>query len=202
MSILVRPYRPSDRGMLRACATQLQDSMVQIDPWKLTTRTDDHASVYSAHVLEKVRRFHGFILIAEVDRQPVGACVGWVEPASRVVRTETRPTRAGYVSDLVVLKPWRGKGIGSRLLRAAETRFRRDGCDAIGLGVFYPNTGARRLYRKSGYSPRGMYLMKRLARPPTTWTKALKRGKVEGARRAVARRPSPRRPPASAAKTR
>lgn len=46
---------------------------------------------------------------------------------------------------------WRGKGIGHRLLAAADEEARRSGCTFLELSVDAENPGARRLYASIGF---------------------------------------------------
>jgi ribosomal protein S18 acetylase RimI-like enzyme len=169
MRVTIRDYRPSDRGHLARILGSLQDYLVGLDPWHRVARTRDHSSKVVPHRLRAIRRNAGFILVAVADGVPVGVVVGWIRRFTAIERTEDAPTRMGFVPDLAVLPGWRGKGIGTKLLSAAERRFRQANCDQIGLGVFPPNRGARRLYRRRGYSVRGMWLVKRIGPPLSRW---------------------------------
>jgi ribosomal protein S18 acetylase RimI-like enzyme len=57
-----------------------------------------------------------------------------------------------YLSALAVLPPYRGQGLGSRLLAAARERARRLGCPALSLICFAQNEGAKRLYEREGFT--------------------------------------------------
>lgn len=57
-----------------------------------------------------------------------------------------------YVNVLAAYPEFRGKGIGARLLRLAETLANDAGCRALSIIVSDANTGARRLYERCGYS--------------------------------------------------
>ncbi len=47
---------------------------------------------------------------------------------------------------------WRGRGVGHRLLAAAEEEARRAGCAFLELSVDEDNPGARRLYAGEGFA--------------------------------------------------
>jgi ribosomal protein S18 acetylase RimI-like enzyme len=186
MKVTIRTYRPSDRTHLTRCLESLQDHLVKLDPWHRVARTPAFGATIVPNRLREVRRHRGFILVAVADRHPAGALVGWIRPVGPVERTEDLPTRMGFIPELAVLPEWRGKGIGTELLLTAERRFRRQGCDQIGLGVFPPNRGARRLYRRHEYAERGMWLVKQLGPPLKEWPTPVKRRR---ARRSRAMRP-------------
>ena len=60
----------------------------------------------------------------------------------------------GYVQSVCVLPAWRGRGLGSELMRFAEERILRESPNVF-LCVSSFNTEARRLYLRLGYEPVG-----------------------------------------------
>ncbi len=67
-----------------------------------------------------------------------------------VMLGEMLPDR-GWVNDLAVRRPWRGRGLGEALLRHAFGAFYRRGLRTVALGVDSQNlTGATRLYERVG----------------------------------------------------
>ena len=68
---------------------------------------------------------------------------------------------AGLIDDLMVRKPWRGRGLGSALLREVFGRLHARGYDDVFLGVDAQNaTGAVRVYERAGmrvWRRHGMY---------------------------------------------
>ena len=71
------------------------------------------------------------------------------EIAGQVVGVRRGP--AGYIGDVAVLKPWRGRGLALALLLEEFARFHALGYDDVYLFVDAQNpTGAVRLYEKAG----------------------------------------------------
>lgn len=56
-----------------------------------------------------------------------------------------------YISNLAVYPPYRGQGIGEKLLRNAETTARTHNCRQVTLDVEQENTAALRFYQRLGY---------------------------------------------------
>jgi len=170
VTVRIRPYRPSDRDVLHRCFVELRDRETRADPGVLSGRTPRSDRRYTSLMMRRYREHRGFVLVAEMEGVPAGFVAGWVhrysgsDTYSRLERLLHRSDRRGHVSELLVLERFRRKGLGTRLLRAAEERFRKGGCDVIELDVDGRNWRARRLYRHAGYVPRSLGLAKRLRR--------------------------------------
>lgn len=83
------------------------------------------------------------MLVADVNGFPVGQV--WVDFVRRAADS------MGTIWALRVLPPLQGKGIGTRLLAAAERVIRARGREAAEIGVEKDNPGARRVYERAGY---------------------------------------------------
>ncbi len=86
------------------------------------------------------------VLLAIHDRRVVGA----------LLLLFRRGARSGRLYSLAVASGQRGRGIGERLLRAAERAARRRGVGAVTLEVRCDNGAAQRLYERLGYQRCGM----------------------------------------------
>lgn len=81
------------------------------------------------------------VLVAVADAQMVAALVLLLRRNSRWAR----------IYSVVVADAWRGRGVGRRLIGAAERRARALDCEGISLEVRVDNAAARGLYRALGY---------------------------------------------------
>jgi ribosomal protein S18 acetylase RimI-like enzyme len=70
-----------------------------------------------------------------------------------------------YVGELVVAKDWEGRGVGRRLMRAAEDWAAGRGLPFITLETGEDNGPARGLYRALGFLGEGVRLTKPVAQP-------------------------------------
>lgn len=174
MRVAVRDYRASDRAHVARCLDSLGDHMVRLDPWHRLTRTPDQGRRFVTFALGRVRAKHGFLLVAEADGEPAGVAIAWIHIPTGLDRTLELPTRIGFVWGLAVLPAWRGRGIGARLLRECERRFRAAGCDQSTLGTLDHNRGALRFYAREGYEARVIGLGKQLGPPRHRWPSARK----------------------------
>lgn len=95
------------------------------------------------------------IHVARVDDTLVGFVMYTIE-GSTFDRSVTR----GVVQNLYVDPAYRGCGIGSRLLEAAESALNEAGADILGLEVMAHNERARAFYRRHGYDSHRLTLEK------------------------------------------
>ena len=90
------------------------------------------------------------VLVAEAG----GSMAGW----AALNTFNTRPAYQ-YVADLSIYlaRPWRGKGLGSRLLQALMPLAGELGYHKIVLSALPTNTAGMRLYERQGFTTVGIY---------------------------------------------
>jgi ribosomal protein S18 acetylase RimI-like enzyme len=91
-------------------------------------------------IQKKVARDADLFLVAEVDGRVVGSVIGGFDG------------RRGFVYHLAVAVPFRGQGIGSRLMDEVESRLRAKGCLKCYLLVAGDNVEAERYYEQRGWT--------------------------------------------------
>jgi ribosomal protein S18 acetylase RimI-like enzyme len=82
----------------------------------------------------------GDFLVAEEEGRLVGS-----------IYTEIRPEQRGYIGMLAVDPSQQRRGLGRRMMEAAEEHCRQKGCDVIDILVVNLRTELPPLYRKLGY---------------------------------------------------
>lgn len=61
------------------------------------------------------------------------------------------------IDEFFVVPQHRGLGLGAKMLAAAETQFRAEGCTNVSLQIGRSNEDARRFYRSHGFEDRAGY---------------------------------------------
>ena len=97
-------------------------------------------------LLDFVFRQSHVLLIAE----DAGGRIGFILLLDSMPDEVTRMPQA-FIAYMAVEPSHRGRGIGSRLLAAAEDEARRRGLPYMGLMVTEENAAARSLYERAGY---------------------------------------------------
>ena len=90
---------------------------------------------------KKLQRDPDLFLIAEADGVFIGTVIGGFDG------------RRGFVYHLAVADRYRGKGIGTSLLKEVEDRLRTKGCIRCFLFVTSDNDEAMRFYETQGWLP-------------------------------------------------
>ena len=99
-------------------------------------------------------------LVNDVDATPFlalaeGEAVGLI--VHRLRRRLNHATFEGWISDLVVGEPFRGRGVGRALVAAAMAEWRLRGGHQMQLEVGHDRTAARALYEAVGFENMGKY---------------------------------------------
>lgn len=102
-------------------------------------------------------------LVAEVGTAVVGSADVELRTPPRSSMLRRQP---GASVGVAVLAAWRGKGVGSRLMDAAEEWAREHGATRLLLDASAENTDAIRFYEeRHGYRLRGVLLTKEIGQP-------------------------------------
>ena len=142
------PAAPSDQPHLRAAIVELHEHERRLHNSRLPG--EETADAYLAWMLAKAQP-DGAVLVAEIGGAFAGFAAGWIAQ-DEVIEETPDSNRCGYISDVCVLPPFRGRGVASRLLEAVEARLRRSGVSRMRLSALAANAAARRVYERSGYT--------------------------------------------------
>ncbi len=157
-AFVVRDAGPQDRPDIVAAIVALQDAERKLSDTRLPGA--EVAEAYYDLLVEQLA--NGAMLVAEADGAFAGFIIGWIEQANEICETPDS-NRFGYVSDICVLEPFRGRGAAAVLLRALEQRLARYGVTRLRLNFLADNAPARTAYERAGYSPYEVRYEKRLA---------------------------------------
>src|SRR2546430_1543286 len=144
---ITREYRPEDAQYVEECFVELQDFLHRLEP---QVREGKAAKQYFDAMFARCADTHGKIFVAEVERRVVGFICLWGRVQSEELDEE--PSEYAYISDLVVLPAYRGRGLGRALLQKAEEHARLHGATTLKIESLAKNEVATTLYRNSGFS--------------------------------------------------
>jgi GNAT superfamily N-acetyltransferase len=146
MSLTIRAHTAADRQVLLGFIRELQEAERAMHDSRLPG--DEVAALCYERLLER----RAEILIAEIEGEPVGFVSGWLAEDDDLLQTpEWR--RHGWISDLFVAPPWRGRGIGQQLLQAIGDQLRRKGAKRLRICALAANGTAIAAFRRFGFAP-------------------------------------------------
>ncbi|HJY07501.1 MAG TPA: GNAT family N-acetyltransferase [Bryobacteraceae bacterium] len=157
-AITIRQAYERDWASLEACFDELQSFEHSIEANRAEPSLIRNA--YIRGLFDDCAKSAGAIFVAEMSNRVVGfVCVLSLLDSENIVE---RDREHAYVTDLVVLEPYRNAGIASELMRVAETHAFSSGARRLRVGVLAVNSGAHNLYRKLGYRDQEIVLEKTL----------------------------------------
>ena len=132
---------------------ELQEYIHNIDLEGYNILTDEFRDLYFSKTMDEIKKCNGKILLYDENNDIVGLVIGLIN--NDIEQTyEFKAPRRGRITELIVSKKIRGKGIGKQLLNAMEAYLKSIGCKDILLGVFAYNENAIKFYEKNGYHTR------------------------------------------------
>lgn len=159
----IRQYRQEDCDNVERLIVQLQETIASIDPFhRQKTGSDFDVKAYMKKTLERVEDECGAIFVAESDGKIVGCIIGCIPEPSEEDLLESHPVKEGMILELIVAEESRRSGLGSELMNAMETYFKKSGCIFVRVACFAPNVDAHRFYKKCGYGDRNIDMLKKL----------------------------------------
>ena len=142
LDVQVRPATEFDAAAVRALAGEL---VAGAAPWRPVAGVTAAAAAWVSDACRTgTDAEHTLLVAGDGD----GALLGF---AGVSVRRHFSGDRDAYLGELVVTPDARRRGVGSRLVRAAEEWAAGHGLDRLTLETGAANTPARRLYARLGY---------------------------------------------------
>jgi ribosomal protein S18 acetylase RimI-like enzyme len=156
-SVNIRPMCHADLEAIIDLQWQLNLFEDAVSHDRVTDRESARDCV--AHNLANIQREGGATLVAETT----GKIVGYLSLAFKQGEPFVHPHKRnhGYVQDIVVLAEHRGSGVAQLLLSEAERITRAAGLSGMALGMLVGNDTAERAYRRFGFAPHAVEMLKR-----------------------------------------
>lgn len=141
---------------------ELQEFIVSIDDWKLNILTPEYREKYYKKTINEAFFKDGKIYLAVENGEVLGLIAGFIEKYDEFDRIDYACPKTGKISELIVSKNARKKGVGKGLLEKMELFFKQENCEYVHIDVFEPNANALSFYEKNNYVTRVRNLSKKL----------------------------------------
>ena len=139
----------------------VKDLLVELEEYILTIDKDNLDQLHPEYRdkmaildLDEVKKYNGKCFIAVENDKVVGVIMGTIPPYDEYDYLDYKCPKRGEITELIVSKEVRSKGIGKLLMDRLEEYFKSVGCEYILVDVFAYNDNAIKFYEKDGYHSR------------------------------------------------
>ena len=147
---------------VRDLLVELEEYIISIDEDELDQLHPEYREKMAILDLEEVREQNGKCYLALEENKVLGLVMGTIPPYDEYDYLDYKCPNLGEVTELVVSKNARGKGVGQELMKHIENYLKSQGCEYIVIDVFAYNKSAINFYDKQGYHPRMHINIKKL----------------------------------------
>ena len=152
---MIVEYNKKYDEQIKDLLLELQEHLVKLDKEGFNIASEEYREKYFEKTMEAIENNEGKILLYEDKEQIVGLIVGIVNN-EKTIRYDFNAPKRGRITELVVNKEYRNKGIGKELLNSMKEYLKSIGCEKILIAVFGYNKGAIKFYKENGYHVRMM----------------------------------------------
>ena len=147
---------------VRDLLVELEEYIISIDKDNLDRIHNDYRKLMALRDLQEVKDNNGKCYLAIIDNKVVGLVMGSIPKYRDFDYLDYKCPKRGVITELVVTKNIRSKGIGKELMKRIEEYFLAQGCEYVLIDVFAYNNKALDFYDKNGYHPRMVVDIKQL----------------------------------------
>ncbi len=154
----------------------VKDLLVELEEYILSIDRDNLDQLHSEYRdkmaildLEEVNNNKGKCYLAKENDKIIGLIMGYIRTYDEYDYLDYKCPKSGEISELIVSKKTRSKGIGQKLMNKMEYYFKSVGCEYIYIDVFAYNKTAIEFYKKQGYHTRGLIDIKKIKDSDTNY---------------------------------
>jgi len=141
---------------------ELEEYILSIDKDNLDQLHKDYRDKMAILDLEEINENKGKCYLAIEDNKAIGLIMGYIRNYDEYDYLDYKCPKSGEISELIITKKTRSKGIGNLLMKKMEEYFKSEGCEYIFVDVFAYNEIARNFYTKNNYHTRMEIMMKKI----------------------------------------
>lgn len=145
----IRPAQAGEGQSLGALGAELVSQHHEFDPRRFLSAGPTTAKAYGEFLERQLGVPDVLVLVAVQAGMLIGYAFAGLEGADYMALRGP----AGVVYDLIIAAPFRGQGLGARLLTEAIDTLRARGAPRIILSTAAPNHAAQRLFSRFGFRP-------------------------------------------------
>lgn len=141
---------------------ELEEYILSIDKDNLDHLHPDYREKMAILDLEEVNKFDGKCYLAIENGKAIGLIMGIIPAYDEYDYLDYKCPKKGEITELIVTKKIRSKGVGKRLMSKMEEYFKSENCEYISVDVFAYNELGINFYKKDGYHSRMEIMIKKI----------------------------------------
>ncbi|MBQ9279572.1 MAG: GNAT family N-acetyltransferase [Clostridia bacterium] len=147
---------------VRDLLTELEEYLVSIDKDGLDRVHPEYHEKMALVDLKEVNENHGKCFLAVEEDKAIGLIMGIIPTYGEYDYLDYKCPKRGVITELVVTKSARGKGIGKLLIEKIEDYFKSNDCEYVLVDVFAYNQNAIKFYDSLDFHTRMYTSIKKL----------------------------------------
>ena len=141
---------------------ELEEYILSIDKDNLDQLHPEYKDKMALLDLNEVKENDGKCYLAIENNKVIGLIMGYIIKYDEYDYLDYKCPKAGEISELIVSKNVRSKGIGNILIKTLEDYFKEKECKYVLVDVFAYNENAFKFYNKNNYHSRMHRQIKKL----------------------------------------
>ena len=141
---------------------ELEEYIVSIDKDNLDIVHPEYRDKMALLDLKKINENNGKCYLAVENNKVVGLIMGAIFPYDEYDYLDYKCPKRGEITELIVSKNIRSKGVGNLLMDKMEEYFKSLGCDYVLVDVFAYNQNGIKFYNKNNYHNRMHTMIKKI----------------------------------------
>lgn len=141
---------------------ELEEYILTIDKDNLDQLHPEYRNKMAILDLEEVKENNGKCYLAIENNKAIGLIMGTIIKYEEYDYLDYKCPKTGEITELIVSKNTRSKGIGQQLMQKMEEYFKSMNCEYVSIDVFAYNDQAINFYRKQGYHTRMLIDIKKI----------------------------------------
>ena len=158
----IREYEEKYLEDVKDLLVELEEYVLTIDKDNLDQLHPEYRNKMAILDLEEVKENNGKCYLAIENNKAIGLIMGTIIKYEEYDYLDYKCPKTGEITELIVSKNTRSKGIGQQLMQKMEEYFKSMNCEYVSIDVFAYNDQAINFYRKQGYHTRMLIDIKKI----------------------------------------
>lgn len=151
---MIEEYSEKYLEDVKELLVELEEYIISIDKDNLDQLHPDYRNKMAIVDLNEVKKNNGKCYLYIDNDKAIGLIMGCIPPYSEFDYLDYKCPKRGIITELIVSKNVRSKGIGKQLMAKMENFFKINDCEYILVDVFAYNENGKQFYNKNGYHSR------------------------------------------------